>query len=186
MTNPEHRNNDLIIKLPKLNLTNLNYKKQNIRILTPLFGTILFACLYIVATFYYPGGSQADIHAKGFSWKNSYWCNLLNEKALNGEPNAARPIAMTAMGILCLSLAVFWYIFPKKASFKKTGRIIIQLSGILSMAIGMFIFTGFHDSVVNLAGFFGLTATIGTFIGLYRLHLRKLFWLGIFNGLLFI
>jgi len=101
--------------------------------------------------------------------------------AINGQHNPARPISLTAMSVLCLTLAIFWYIFPRQIGLQKIGRLSIQISGAISMTIGMFIFTNLHDMVINIAGFFGLIAIIGTFMGLYKMNWRKLFWLGIFN-----
>ena len=149
--------------------------------LIPLFGTLLFICLYFVATLFYPGGSQVDINSKGFSWTNNYWCNLLNENAMDGQHNSARPLAILAMFVLCLTLAFFWYIFPKQANLKKSNQLTIQISGALAMTIGMFLFTDLHDTIVNIASLCGLVAVVGTFIGLHKLKWIKLFWFGIFN-----
>ncbi|MFN7116301.1 MAG: hypothetical protein ACK4TA_05840, partial [Saprospiraceae bacterium] len=55
--------------------------------LTPLVGIVLFLVLYIVAAFYYPGGSNADHSAKGFSIVHNYWCDLLAIGAKNGQIN---------------------------------------------------------------------------------------------------
>ena len=161
-------------------------KKQNIWLLIPLFGTIIFACLYFVATLFYPGGSQVDQDSKGFSWINNYWCNLLNESAMNGQHNFAKPIALTAMCILCFTLAYFWYIFSRRAYLKRSNRLMVQVAGTFAMITCVFIFTGFHDTIVNMAGFFGMIAMTGTFIGLYKLNWKSLFWLGIFNLVLII
>jgi hypothetical protein len=141
---------------------------------------VLFIVLYIVATLFYPGGSEYDRQAKGFSWLHNYWCNLLNEYGVNGEPNVARPIAITALITLAFSLTAFWYIFPRFAPFTKTARLIIQLSGFLSMAIGAFLSTPLHDLIINLSTLMGLVAMTGTFIGLYKLRLKVLFWMGLF------
>jgi hypothetical protein len=159
-------------------------KPQNIWVLTPFFGTLLFICLYFVAALFYPGGSQVDINSKGFSWTNNYWCNLLNVNALDGQHNSARPLAITAMFVLSLTLAIFWYIFPKQAGLKKSSQVTIQICGALAMTIGMFLFTDLHDTIVNIASLCGLVATIGTFIGLHKLKWTRLFGLGIFNLIL--
>jgi hypothetical protein len=159
-------------------------KTSSITTLLPLFGILLFVCLYIIAAQFYPGGSQEDMHAQGFSWLNNYWCNLLNEKAINGQYNPARPIAMTAMLVLSLSLGSFWYIFPQQIGFTKSKRLIIQASGITAMATAILLSTHFHDIIINVAGSFGIVAMIGTFLGLYKLKWFRLFWLGIFNLLL--
>ena len=152
--------------------------------LSPIFGTLLFICLYFCATLFYPGGSQVDKNSKGFSWTNNYWCNLLNENAMNEQHNSARPLAMAATFVLCFTLAIFWYIFPKIIDSKKSSRLIIQISGGLAMTIGIFIFTDLHDTIVNVASLCGLVATVGTFIGLHKLKWTKLFGLGILNLIL--
>ncbi len=132
----------------------------------------------------YPGGSQVDVNSKGFSWINNYWCNLLNENAISGQHNPGRPIALTGMAVLCTSLSYFWYVMPKHMHLKKLHRLIIQVPGILSMIISIFLFTGFHDAIINAAGILGLIALIGTFISLYKLKWFWLFSVGIFNMML--
>gem|GEM_PF-233134 len=156
-------------------------KIQTVWILTPLFGVLLFSCLYIISTFYYSGGSQADKNAIGFSWIHNYWCNLLNINAINGKPNLGRPIAMTSMITLCVTLAAFWYIFPQYVDFKIKYRVAIQISGVVSMITTIFIFTSLHDIIINVAGFFGLVAVLGTIMGVYKLKWFGLFCLGVFN-----
>src|SRR5829696_8591889 len=88
------------------------------QLLWPLAGIMLFVILYIFAAILYPGGSQADKRSIGFSWLNNYWCNLVNEKAINGQVNIAQPLAIFAMFILGLSLAVFWYQFAGAMNLK--------------------------------------------------------------------
>lgn len=151
----------------------------------PIIGIVIFAALYIVATFYYPGGSQFDKNAVGFSWTKNYWCNLLNDIAINEQKNKAQPIALTAMFILCLTLSYFWWCFPKHASLNKIYTLTIQICGPMSMAIGFFLFTKFdHDIITNLASLFGLIAMTGTFIGLYKNGWKTLFYFGLLNIIL--
>lgn len=160
-------------------------KEKPIWVLIPVFGTMLFVVLYVVATYFYPGGSQVDKHSIGFSWANNYWCNLLNEPAINGQPNPAKPIAMTGMLVLCLTLSFFWFLFPRHIRVGKFGNPAVQISGILAMTIAFFLFTNIdHDLVTNLASIFGLIATVGTFIGLYKARWYALFVFGCLNLLL--
>jgi hypothetical protein len=135
---------------------------------------------YFIATLYYPGGSQLSKNSKGFSWTQNYWCNLLNENAINGLHNPARPIALTAMVILCLTLSLFWYIFPLQVEFSKRTRFIIQFSGLTGMATGLFLFTSLHDIIINVATAFGLIALVGTLVGLKKLKCTRLLWMGLF------
>ncbi len=161
--------------------------QKSVWILTPVFGTILFVVLYIVATIFYPGGSQVDNNSIGFSWANNYWCNLLNENAINGQHNAAKPIALTGMFVLCLTLTFFWMLFTKHISVSRKLKLLIRISGTLAMTIAFFLFTNIdHDLVTNLSSFFGLIATVGTFIGLYKTRWYGLFAVGLLNILLVI
>ena len=149
-------------------------------VLVPLFGSLLYGILYFIATLLYPGGSQFNKQSKGFSWMHNYWCNLLNEPAINGQHNPARPVALTAMAVLCMALTIFWYMFPAYVKFHKNIRLLLQFSGIAAMATGLFLFTAQHDAVINGATFFGMVALTGTFIGLNRLRWTKLFRMGLF------
>jgi hypothetical protein len=151
-------------------------------ILTPIFGTVLFAILYFIATFFYPGGSQFDKDSVGFSWANNYWCNLLNDNAINGQANTAQPIALTAMIILCLTLIYFWLQFPKYTNLDKNLKLTVQISGTLAMTVGLFLFSKFdHDMITNLSSLFGIVAMTGTFIGLYKNGWKMLFYFGLIN-----
>jgi hypothetical protein len=160
-------------------------RSKNIYILIPILGTLLFILLYFFATLLYPGGSQVNKDAVGFSWINNYWCNLLNENAINGQLNPAKPVAITGMFILCLTLAFFWFLFPKEMKVNKNLKLVIQISGALAMTIAFFLFTNInHDLVTNLASVFGLIATAGTYIGLYKARWLILFRFGLINILL--
>ncbi len=165
--------------------TQMIYKSKSILLLTPVFGTLLFVVLYIVATLLYPGGSQVDKNSVGFSWTNNYWCNLLNENAINGKRNPAKPIAMTGMFVLCLTLSFFWFLFPTHVNVSKKLKLVIQISGTLAMIIAFFLFTNInHDLITNLASGFGLIATVGIFVGLYKTKWFGLFAFGLLNILL--
>ncbi|MBL7757282.1 MAG: hypothetical protein JNL59_07805 [Chitinophagaceae bacterium] len=151
--------------------------KNRYWLLLPVGGTILFAALYFLAACFYPGGSQANANARGFSWVNNYWCNLLNEKAINGQSNAARPIALLAMIVLGSTLSAFWLLFAGSIRTGKVLKYAIGVSGVLSMAGMFFLLTATdHDLVINISSALGLLAVIGTLIGLYA---RK--WFGLFT-----
>lgn len=156
-------------------------KVQKFWLLTPVFGSLVFACLYIIATLFYAGGSEFDNNSIGFSWTQNYWCNLLNDNAINGQPNAAKWIAIAGMVVLCFSLGFFWIIFPQQTHLSKGLRLTIQISGVLSMAMNAALFTGYHDAVLMAATGFGLVAVAGTLIALQKLRWMPLFGLGIFN-----
>lgn len=162
-----------------------NLKENNIWLLAPIFGTLIFVLLYFFAAYVYPGGSQVNKNSIGFSWTNNYWCNLLNDKAINGQINPAKPIALCGMFVVCLTLAFFWISFPRQIIISKTLKLIIQFSGILAIIIASLLYTEVnHDLVTNVASSFGAIATMGTFIGLYKNNYHKLFQFGLLNILL--
>lgn len=149
--------------------------------ITPFIGAVSFLTLYLVATFYYPGGSHDYPHAVGYSWVHNHWRNLLSETALNGEPNPARPLALTAMMMLALSLGTFWYNFPREAGFPMPYRTIFQVSGIGAMLISLFLVRDAMDPIMNVARLFGFTAILGATIGAWKLGWRYLSWMGVIN-----
>lgn len=140
-------------------------------------GIILFMLLYVIAAAYYPGGSQQNLHSIGFSWRDNYWCNLLDTMAMNGQFNDAKPIATVALFLLSVTLGLFWYVFPLSVPMPLMVRIVIQISGILSMLVVVFLLSGVaHDGIINAATLLGLIATSGT---LYGLYIRRLiFYVG--------
>jgi hypothetical protein len=166
-------------------LTQENRSRNSLMVLLPIFGTVLFLIIYFIATCYYPGGSQIDKHSIGFSWINNYWCNLLNETAINGIQNPAKPIALIGMIILCITMTLFWFQLPRQLKLNRKLKLIIRISGAISMTLTFLLFTPInHDLVTNLASIFGLIATVGTFAGLYKKKWSGLFTFGLLNVLL--
>ena len=175
-------------------MTAQSNRSKNSWILTPFIGSFLFVILYVIAAFLYPGGSGADKTAIGYNWTNNYWCNLLSEKAINGQANTARPVAVIAMFILCLSLSTFWILFPVVTQLKKYHKLLIQVAGTLCMLTSFLLLTGIdHDLAVNTSSAFGLIAMTGTLIALYQLKCpserpsragKWLFVIGLFDLLL--
>ncbi len=150
----------------------------------PLAGIPVFILLYITAAAFYPGGHPGDVHAAGFSWQHNYWCNLLNEQAINGETNKGRPVAFAGMIVLCISLAAFWFYYPVKQIIAVKTQWLIRISGVLAMLAALFITVFDHDAVTNTASLLGLIAVTGTLVILYKTKQTGLFRLGLFNLLL--
>lgn len=136
--------------------------------LLPTFAILFFVGLYVYAATLYPGGSQADATSAGYDWVNNYWCNLLNERAMNGELNPARPYAISAMGILCAGLILFFLRFPGIYFLSQAWSIIVQILGTISMVCALLVFTKYHDLMTSLASIAGLVALVGVFYGLYK------------------
>jgi hypothetical protein len=150
-----------------------------------MLGILLFIVLYMLAALNYPGGSQFDQHSQSFSWTHNYWCTLLNDQAINGEHNPAKPIAIAAMLVLSISLGFFWWLFPRYTETRKFYKIFIPISGILSMVFGLLLFSPIdHDLITNLASLFGVLAMMASFIVLYKMNWKQLFYFGLLNILL--
>lgn len=148
-------------------------------LLIPLVGCSLFVLLYIIAACLYPGGSNTDKTARGFDVLHNYWCDLLGPVAKNGEHNPGWRVAMWAMSVLCVALAVFWWIVPRLFERSRWYKILIAYPGIISMAIAPFLFTQYHDLIINLASIPGIIALATTFTALYRHRSYKLFVFGL-------
>lgn len=86
------------------------------------------------------------------------------------------------MFVLCFSLSLFWLLFPQYTLPGKNLKLTVQICGITAMAIALLLLTTInHDIVTNLASAFGIIATIGTLIGLYKIKWSQLFLFGLLN-----
>ena len=152
----------------------MNQVKNNYGLIVnrvPIFGILCFEILYFYSSTIYPGGSQADINSEGFDWINNYWCNLMNEKGMNGELNPARPFSIFAMIVLCLSLIIFFFQFAEFFTDSGIWKKIIKFGGTVSMIFAILIFTKYHDSMTIVSSFFGLFVVIGIIKEIYKSEL---------------
>ena len=142
--------------------------------LLPTFGILIFIALYIYATTLYPGGSQADINSIGFDWRNNFWCNLMDENAMNGVENPASPVALIGMVILCSSMTLFFFQFANY--FVKNGiwKMTIKIAGALAMLSAAFIFTKYHDIMTTILSICGVVGIIGIIRALHKNNLTFL------------
>ena len=144
---------------------------KDLLIYLPTFGILIFIGLFVHATNLYPGGSQANINSVGFDWMNNFWCNLMNENAVNGQENPASLIAIIAMIILCASVTLNYFYFA--AIFEKNWiwKMIIKISGTISTLSAVFIFTKYHDIMTTLLSVFGALGIIGIIRALHKNNL---------------
>lgn len=158
--------------------------KKKIILFLPSLGILVFVGLYVYAASLYPGGSQADEYSIGFDWINNYWCNLLNEKGINGETNKGRLPAIIANVILCSSLIVFFVQFSNSFVQHQLWKKIIPLSGSISMIFSMLVFTSYHDLMTILSSIFGIFAVVGIIREIYLSELTLYKITGLFCVLL--
>ncbi len=148
----------------------VSIKKQppHIQLLIPFAGMFLFIGFYILSAFLYPGGSYKDPNSTVFSFANNYLCDLLDTYAINGELNIASTMARIAFGILCFTMIYIWIQIPRLFTKKHINHLIIKILGVLSMVIALFLAAGIHDTIVYIAGIFGLLALLLTFVELFK------------------
>ena len=118
-------------------------------------GVIIFVILYIYAASFYPGGSVVDPSSVGYDWFHNYWCDLMYKQSLDGAKNLARPIAITAWVILCLSILyilikIIGQLFPS-GNIKNSLLVLATLA----MFFGLLAATDNHDLFVMLSFPFG-------------------------------
>ena len=162
-----------------------NNTTSKYQLIISIAGIIAFVSLYILASLQYPGGSPADQFSNGFSWMDNYFCNLLNQTAINGQANQGQPFALASLVVLALSLAMFWWSFPNFVQINKFQSGVIRIAGICSMAIACLLFTNLnHDLITNTASLFGLIAILTSMWALYQNKQMAIFVFGLFNLLL--
>lgn len=115
-----------------------------------LIGILLSIVLLLIATLYYPGGSQQDKGSIGYDWKNNYLSNLFSPKAVNGAANTAQPWAVAGMLFLCSSFALFFIEFSKRIPTKGAAGI-IKYFGFGGMLSAFLTVTPYHDIMITLA-----------------------------------
>ena len=157
----------------------LKNRQTNKTILIPVIFFCIFVILYFVAAAYYPGGSEVDRQAIGFSWFHNYWCDLLENRAGNGDPNQAKPIAIAAMIVLSMGILFFWYFIPRLFPIQPFLKRLMQVTGILSMIILAFLQDENHDPIINSSVILGASAMLLCLYGLLASGMYTLFALGL-------
>jgi hypothetical protein len=135
-----------------------------------LLGIIISLLFLIIATRYYPGGSQYDKNAIGYSWKNNYLSNLFSPKAVNGSANASRFWAVPGMLSLCLSFALFFFEFSKKIPVKGAANI-VRYFGTSAMLFAFLVVTPYHDQMVTITSTLALVSMFYITVFIFRSQL---------------
>lgn len=144
-------------------------RQIGLRVLSLVF-LFLSVLLFSLAMYLYPGGNPIEKYTMSFDIGKNYICNLYSVNAINDLPNHGRIYAFAATAFLSVSFAITFYLIPIYLCFKHSFRLWTQSLGTTSMVLAFFIFTPFHDSVINVSGLLG-TASLG--IIFYHLWLQK-------------
>ena len=125
----------------------------------PLVGVAVSFVLFLVAAGRYPGGTLESPNTVGYSWAHNFLSSLFGPQALNGAPNAARPVAVAALFVMSLALGVVWARIAATAS-SRAHRKTIEIAGIGSAVYGFLVATPMHDLMVTMGLAFSFTAMI--------------------------
>lgn len=125
--------------------------------LLPVIGVVASLVFFARSASRYPGG---------YDWASQTISSLFQPSTLNGAENLARPLAVLAVFIFCVSMA---------AVFKRISRIgntrfhtkTIEIAGIGSMVYAFLVVTPMHDLLVGIALVFFVTAMLTTFHALF-------------------
>ena len=146
----------------------------------PTICIILFLILFLYCTTLYPGSSQHDINAIGFSWQHNYWCDILEIDTYNMERNPSSKWGILATIILCIGTGWLFYQFPDHYHASNTEKWLVSGFGISSMLVASLIFTPLHNYVIAIATTLALIAILAMFYVLFRQQEWPLFYYGVF------
>lgn len=130
----------------------------------PILGIGAYLLFFVIATTQYPGGSIHNIAADSYSYFHNFLCDLMHNFTEDGAVNHARPIAVIAHWMLSFAMISFFYVLPEIFSYKNRNTLLMQVFGIITMTIFIFMYTDYHDQVVTLVGIFGTIALIPFFM----------------------
>lgn len=140
-----------------------------------LLGVAQFAGVWIAAMWLYPGGSDFNLQAKGYSFWQNTMCDLGKPQAANGQINPMSLAFSSSLGGLFAALVITWISLPCiLPSAGKLGRLIAAL-GILSGLAGSLIGVSLvvesyigHIGSIGVAAIAGLTALVLACIAFLR------------------
>ncbi|HFE46126.1 MAG TPA: hypothetical protein ENJ18_11645 [Nannocystis exedens] len=103
-----------------------------------MIGLFLFVAAFTVAAWLYPGGTWANRAHVGHSFFGNFLCDLMQPRALNGEP-AELSSLFARFGILALSVAhASFYIQVARLDDPTSGRArLTRRAGLLACAISL-------------------------------------------------
>lgn len=138
---------------------------------------------------FYPGGSYFDAEHPGYDFWLNFWCDLMRDPALNGEPNRTAPLlAQVAMWALGAGLVGFFSTLAKLSGRSPRTQSAIRWLGIIGVLgmLGVALlpssrFPVLHGVLVTTAGPAGISAAVFAFIAGWRAGAmtQTAIWLGV-------
>ena len=155
-------------------------------------GVLGFAVCMAISMQEYPGGNLWDRSQPGYDFWRNFWCDLLRHPAYNGDPNPEAPLlAQVAMVWLALGIGAYFVLAPRlfprarRLGFAVTAAGVCGAVGLVVVAL---VSSGtaprLHGFAVLVAGPMGLSAVLGTLVGLACAPQRDRLLLGLGVGML--
>jgi len=107
-----------------------------------------------------------------------YWCDLYTPITKVGKTNGGMLYAKLATLVAAFGYICFWIAIPIDYVRNTWQRIATQISGVISITLAAFLFTGFHDKVILIGSTLGVVACGLLLNSLFRMNEKKLFILG--------
>jgi hypothetical protein len=86
----------------------------------------------VIAAVRYPGGTWCDPRAPGYQLLESFFCDVLHERGLNGSPNPGAPWARAALVSIGLGFAPFWWSIPWTMGLTPRRGSLVRVLGVAS------------------------------------------------------
>ncbi len=146
----------------------------------PSLGVLAALATLVAATWRYPGGTRTAPDTVGFRWSENFVCELFDAHAQNGAENAARPLGIAGLVLLCVSLGVVFFAISRSTTSRR-HRSVIEIGGIGAAVYAMFTPTPLHNVVIAVGGLFSLAAylAIGHLMWLERRRTLLQCWAGV-------
>jgi len=119
--------------------------------IAPIVTTIAFPLLYALSAVLYPGGTRSDHTRVGYSFRDNYWCDVLDRTTYGGKPNPAAPIALAATLLLALGLAALWWSAAVLYPEAPRRAVVVRGAGLVSCVAAPFMASTYHDLAINIA-----------------------------------
>lgn len=138
-----------------------------------LLGLLISISLLLVAGWQYPGGTPADSTTQGYSFTENYISNLLDEQALNGMENKARPWAIAGVLFSSLTFGLFFIGFSQRIMLR-AAAVVIKWAGVaLTVLAFLVVVPSLHDIIVVIS--FIVTLVVFFYITVMALKSKPVF-----------
>lgn len=135
-----------------------------------------FAVCMMIAMVSYPGGSHFDPRTSGYGFFENFWCDLLRDPAINGQPNPIASLyAQIAMGAVSVGLFPFFFALSDLSGNLAGVRVLVRGLGMLGIVglLGVALFPSsdyprLHGVLVTSAGPLGIGGALVGFVAALR------------------